>query len=95
MWVNEINTDTVVRLIPANDEMRVVQLPSRNTGIRKMIVETIGKSIRLGHGPATLKDRPAGTTRSGERRISHKRSYVHSSNLLPEKLPRTSCGIIG
>ncbi len=32
VWVNEINTDTVVRLNPATDAMRVVQLPSKNVG---------------------------------------------------------------
>ncbi|OGA94601.1 MAG: hypothetical protein A3G27_02685 [Betaproteobacteria bacterium RIFCSPLOWO2_12_FULL_66_14] len=39
VWVNEINTDTVVRFDPKTEQMRVVQLPSRNTGIRKMIVD--------------------------------------------------------
>ena len=48
VWVNEINTDSVVRLNPANDEMRVVQLPSKNTGIRKMIVDAGGKLWYMG-----------------------------------------------
>jgi virginiamycin B lyase len=48
VWVNEINTDTVVRLNPANDEMRVVQLSSKNVGIRKMIVDAGGKLWYMG-----------------------------------------------
>ncbi len=48
VWVNEINTDTVVRLNPANDEMRVVTLPSKNTGIRKMIVDAAGRLWYMG-----------------------------------------------
>jgi virginiamycin B lyase len=48
VWVNEINTDTVVRLNPANDEMRVVQLPSKNVGIRKMIVDAGGRLWYMG-----------------------------------------------
>ena len=48
VWVNEINTDSVVRLNPANDEIRVVQLPSKNTGIRKMIVDAGGKLWYMG-----------------------------------------------
>lgn len=48
VWVNEINTDTVVRLNPSNDEMRVVQLPSKNVGIRKMIVDASGKLWYMG-----------------------------------------------
>jgi virginiamycin B lyase len=48
VWVNEINTDTVVRFNPANDEMRVVKLPSKNVGIRKMIVDAGGKLWYMG-----------------------------------------------
>jgi len=48
VWVNEINTDTVVRLNPANDQMRVVELPSKNTGIRKMIVDAGGRLWYMG-----------------------------------------------
>ena len=33
VWVNEINTDTVVRFDPKTEQMRVVQLPSNNVGI--------------------------------------------------------------
>ncbi len=48
VWANEINTDTVVRLNPANNEMRVVQLPSKNTGIRKMSVAADGRLWYMG-----------------------------------------------
>ena len=48
VWVNEINTDTVVRLNPANEEMLVVKLPSKNVGIRKMIVDAGGKLWYMG-----------------------------------------------
>ena len=48
VWVNEINTDTVVRLNPANDELRVVPLPSKNVGIRKMIVDAGGRLWYMG-----------------------------------------------
>jgi virginiamycin B lyase len=48
VWANEINTDTVVRLNPANDEMRVVRLPSKNVGIRKMAVDASGRLWYMG-----------------------------------------------
>ena len=48
VWVNEINTDTVVRLDPASDEIRVVKLPSKNVGIRKMIVDAGGRLWYMG-----------------------------------------------
>ena len=48
VWVNEINTDTVVRLNPANDDMRVIKLPSSNVGIRKMIVDAGGRLWYMG-----------------------------------------------
>lgn len=48
VWVNEINTDTVVRFDPKTEQMRVVQLPSRNTGIRKMIVDAGGRLWYMG-----------------------------------------------
>ena len=48
VWVNEINTDTVVRLNPATEEVRVVQLPSKNGGIGKMIVDAGGKLWYMG-----------------------------------------------
>ncbi len=48
VWVNEINTDTVVRFDPKTGQMRVVKLPSRNTGIRKMIVDANGRLWYMG-----------------------------------------------
>jgi virginiamycin B lyase len=48
VWVNEINTDTVVRLNPATDEMRVVNLPSKSVGIRKMSVDAGGRLWYMG-----------------------------------------------
>jgi virginiamycin B lyase len=48
VWANEINLDTVVRLNPATGEMRVVQLPSKNVGIRKMIVDAGGRLWYMG-----------------------------------------------
>ena len=48
VWANEINTDTVVRLNPVNDEVRVVKLPSKNVGIRKMIVDAGGRLWYMG-----------------------------------------------
>jgi virginiamycin B lyase len=48
VWVNEIQTDTVVRLDPKTDAVRVVTLPSRNAGIRKMIVDAGGRLWYMG-----------------------------------------------
>ena len=48
VWVNEINTDTVVRLEPKSGEMRVVNLPSKGVGIRKMIVDARGRLWYMG-----------------------------------------------
>jgi virginiamycin B lyase len=48
VWVNEINTDTVVRFNPANEDMRVVKLPSKNAGIRKMAVDAAGRLWYMG-----------------------------------------------
>ena len=48
VWANEINTDTVVRLNPATEEMRVVKLPSKNVGIRKMAVDAGGRLWYMG-----------------------------------------------
>jgi len=48
VWVNEINTDTVVRLDPKTQQMRVVALPSSNVGIRKMIVDASGRLWYMG-----------------------------------------------
>jgi virginiamycin B lyase len=48
VWVNEINTDTVVRLDPKKGQLRVVDLPSRGVGIRKMIVDADGRLWYMG-----------------------------------------------
>ncbi|HYC46515.1 MAG TPA: hypothetical protein VED01_13660 [Burkholderiales bacterium] len=48
VWVNEINVDTVVRFDPKTEQMRVVDLPSSNVGIRKMIVDASGRLWYMG-----------------------------------------------
>lgn len=48
VWANEIRTDTVVRLDPTTDEVRVITLPSERVGIRKMIVDAKGRLWYMG-----------------------------------------------
>jgi virginiamycin B lyase len=48
VWVNEIKTDTVVRLDPKTDQLRVFALPSKDVGIRKMIVDADGRLWYMG-----------------------------------------------
>ncbi len=48
VWVNEIQTDTVVRLDPRTDALRVFTLPSKDVGIRKMIVDADGRLWYMG-----------------------------------------------
>ncbi len=48
VWANEIQTDTVVRLDPKTDALRVFPLPSRSVGIRKMIVDADGRLWYMG-----------------------------------------------
>jgi len=48
VWANEINTDTVVRLDPATGATRVVELPTKSAGIRKMIVDARGRLWYMG-----------------------------------------------
>ena len=48
VWVNEIQTDTVVRLDPKTGQTRVFTLPSKNAGIRKMIVDAEGRLWYMG-----------------------------------------------
>jgi virginiamycin B lyase len=48
VWANEIRTDTVVRFDPRTEQMRVVQLPSKNVGIRKMVTDTSGRLWYMG-----------------------------------------------
>jgi virginiamycin B lyase len=48
VWVNEIQTDTVVRLDPRTGQTRVITLPSKDVGIRKMIVDADGRLWYMG-----------------------------------------------
>ena len=48
VWANEIATDTVVRLDPKTDQIRVFPLPSKGVGIRKMIVDAEGRLWYMG-----------------------------------------------
>jgi virginiamycin B lyase len=48
VWANEIRTDTVVRLDPTSGVTRVVELPSKNAGIRKMVVDADGRLWYVG-----------------------------------------------
>jgi virginiamycin B lyase len=48
VWVNEINTDTVVRFDTKTEKMQVVQLPSSNVGIRKMVTDQSGRLWYMG-----------------------------------------------
>jgi virginiamycin B lyase len=48
VWVNEIHTDTVVRLDPASGATRVFPLPSKGVGIRKMTVDAEGRLWYMG-----------------------------------------------
>lgn len=48
VWANEIHTDTVVRLDPGNNQLRVVKLPSQEVGIRKMVVDAKGQLWYMG-----------------------------------------------
>jgi virginiamycin B lyase len=48
VFVNEINTDTVVRFDPKTEKMQVVQLPSGNVGIRKMVTDASGRLWYMG-----------------------------------------------
>jgi virginiamycin B lyase len=48
VWANEIKTDTVARLDPRSGEIRVFALPTKNAGIRKMIVDADGRLWYMG-----------------------------------------------
>jgi virginiamycin B lyase len=48
VWANELGTDTVVRLDPKSEHMSVVQLPSHNVGIRKMVTDASGRLWYMG-----------------------------------------------
>ena len=48
VWANEFATDTVVRLDPATGQIRAFPLPTKNAGIRKMIVDAEGRLWYMG-----------------------------------------------
>ena len=48
VWANEIDTDTVALLEPKTEAFRVIILPSRNTGIRKAIIDAQGRYWYMG-----------------------------------------------
>jgi virginiamycin B lyase len=48
VWANEIHTDTVVRFDPRSGKPWLVKLPSRNVGIRKMVVDAQGRLWYMG-----------------------------------------------
>lgn len=48
VWANEIDTDTVALFDPATERFRVFELPSRNVGIRKAIVDAQGRYWYMG-----------------------------------------------
>ena len=48
VWANEIGTDTVALFDPATEKFRVFALPSKNEGIRKMVVDAQGRLWYMG-----------------------------------------------
>jgi virginiamycin B lyase len=48
VWANEIGTDTVTLFDPATEKFRVFALPTKNEGIRKMIVDARGRLWYMG-----------------------------------------------
>ena len=48
VWANEIGTDTVTLFDPATEKFRVFPLPTKNEGIRKMIVDAKGRLWYMG-----------------------------------------------
>ena len=48
VWANEIGTDTVTLFDPRNETFRTFALPTRNEGIRKMIVDAKGRLWYMG-----------------------------------------------
>jgi virginiamycin B lyase len=48
VWANEINTDTVALFEPKSESFRVINLPSKNVGIRKAIVDAQGRFWYMG-----------------------------------------------
>ena len=48
VWANEIGTDSVALFDPATEKFRVFALPTKNEGIRKMIVDANGRLWYIG-----------------------------------------------
>lgn len=48
VWVNEIESDSVVRFDPADGTTRVFKLPSENTGIRSAVIDARGRYWYVG-----------------------------------------------
>lgn len=48
VWANEINTDTVALLDPKTGQIRIFDLPSKNIGIRKAIIDAEGRYWYMG-----------------------------------------------
>ncbi|MCZ7653901.1 MAG: hypothetical protein M5R42_05805 [Rhodocyclaceae bacterium] len=48
VWANEIDTDTVALFEPKTEAFRVIALPSKNTGIRKAIIDAQGRYWYMG-----------------------------------------------
>ena len=47
-WINEIDANTVIRFDPATERMQTIKLPTRNTGIRKMVIAADGRLWYMG-----------------------------------------------
>ena len=70
VWVNEIRSDSVVRLDPRSNRLRVVKLSAPGPGIRRMIVDAQGQRWYMGNqkthawaGCADSRNRDAQTER--------------------------------
>ncbi|MFQ5657178.1 MAG: hypothetical protein ACE5G5_06530 [Candidatus Methylomirabilales bacterium] len=48
VWANEFYTNTILRLDPKTEELRVFTLPSKGLGIRKMVVDAEGRLWYMG-----------------------------------------------
>ena len=54
VWVNEFSADTIVRLDPKTEQMRVFKIPTANAGVRKMAVDAQGRLWYMGSGSGKL-----------------------------------------
>ncbi len=54
VWANEFYTNTVVRLNPRTEQIRIFTLPSKGLGIRKMIVDAEGRLWYMGSNNGRL-----------------------------------------